>query len=71
MGGSGDAEMDRTTRRLLHSLNRRLGEAGLKTTSFRELARELQADEIPGEMVRFLDRVESRLAEAGVPALVR
>jgi hypothetical protein len=69
---------DRATRKwtappegVLHGLNRRLGEAGLKTTSFRELARELQADEIPGEMVRFLDRVESRLAEAGVPALVR
>jgi hypothetical protein len=56
---------------VLHGLNRRLGKARHKTTSFRELARRLEADEIPSEMIRFLDRVESTLEEAGVRATAR
>ncbi len=56
---------------VLHGLNRRLGKAGHKTTSFRELARRLEAGEIPSEMIRFLDRIEDTLEEAGVPAIAR
>jgi predicted ATP-dependent endonuclease of OLD family len=51
---------------VLHGLNRRLMTAGHKTTSFRELARRLEIDEIPAEMVAFLDKIEEALAQAGV-----
>jgi predicted ATPase len=56
---------------VLHGLNRRLAEAGYKTTSFRELARQFDAAEVPSEMVRFLDQVEGALEDAGVPRVVR
>ena len=53
---------------VLHGLNRRLSQAGHKTSSFRELARRIEVTEIPAEMVRYIDRLEARLAEAGVRA---
>ena len=56
---------------VLHGLNRRLTQAGYKTTSFRELAGRFEVDEIPLEMIRFLDRIEGALEEAGVPQLIR
>jgi predicted ATP-dependent endonuclease of OLD family len=34
------------------------------------LARQFSESEVPGEMVRFLDRVEAALEEAGVPSVV-
>jgi hypothetical protein len=52
---------------VLHGLNRRLAAAGHKTTSFRALARRFHEAEVPPEMVRFLDRVEGALDDAGVP----
>lgn len=55
---------------VLHGLNRRLSEAGHKTTSFRELARRFNRDEVPTEMASFLDRVEGALNDAGVPSAV-
>jgi predicted ATP-dependent endonuclease of OLD family len=57
--------------RVLHGLNRRLSQAGHKTTSFRKLARQFDADDIPDEMISFLDRVEDALEDAGVPSVVR
>jgi hypothetical protein len=57
--------------RVLAGLNRRLTGTGHKTTSFRELARRFTAEEVPSEMVGFLDRIENTLAEAGVPGAVK
>jgi hypothetical protein len=55
---------------VLHELNRQLADLGWKTTSFRELARRFEVAEVPAEMLRFLDRVEGSLEEAGVPRVV-
>jgi hypothetical protein len=69
---------DRSTRkwvsppeRVLAGLNRRLSSTGHRTTSFRELARRFEADDVPAEMVAFLDRIEGALEEAGVPGSVK
>jgi hypothetical protein len=55
---------------VLHGLNRRLSEAGHKNASFRTLARHFEEADVPAEMVRFLDRVESALDDAAVPRTV-
>lgn len=56
--------------RVLHGLNRRLSANGHSTVSFRALARRLEAREVPSEVVKFLDLVESALEDAGVPRVV-
>jgi energy-coupling factor transporter ATP-binding protein EcfA2 len=57
--------------RVIHGLNRRLADAGYKTVSVTAVAAGLSADEVPAEMVNFLDRVEETLQDAHVPAAVR
>jgi hypothetical protein len=47
---------------VLRGLNRRLEKAGFDDVSFRALASEMSADEVPPEMVGFLDSVEEILA---------
>jgi hypothetical protein len=52
---------------VLHGLNRRLADAGLATTSFDALARQISADELATEAASFLERIEAALTSAGAP----
>jgi hypothetical protein len=56
---------------VLHGLNRRLTDGGHQTTSFRVLARTFNGSEVPPEMARLLDKIETALDDVGVPQAVR